>query len=160
MTKNHLLLLIERLEEILTKSPRLAGRSLIMVDEAFELLEKIRIALPAEIQEAEKIIRMKEEIIQQAREEADKLITRSTTEAKRVLSEHHLTKLAEEECKALKAEAYSYARQVEKELSLYVQDILGKLEENLIQALKVVHRAKDEYMVHAGEDEASENVND
>ena len=41
MTKNHLLLLIERLEEILTKSPRLAGRSLIMVDEAFELLEKI-----------------------------------------------------------------------------------------------------------------------
>ena len=144
MTKNHLLLLIERLEEILTKSPRLAGRSLIMVDEAFELLEKIRIALPAEIQEAEKIIRMKEEIIQQAREEADKLITRSTTEAKRVLSEHHLTKLAEEECKALKAEAYSYARQVEKELSLYVQDILEKLEENLIQALKVVHRQKEE----------------
>ena len=103
---------------------------------------------------------MKEEIIQQAREEADKLITRSTTEAKRVLSEHHLTKLAEEECKALKAEAYSYARQVEKELSLYVQDILEKLEENLIQALKVVHRAKDEYVVHTGEDEAPENAYD
>ncbi|NLW56451.1 MAG: hypothetical protein GX050_07545 [Firmicutes bacterium] len=145
MKKNHLLILLERLEEVLTKGPKLAGRSLIVLDEALELLEKIKLTLPAEVKEAQQLLAQKEKILQTAREEAEQVIQRSSKEAQRILSEHHLTRLAEEKANAIKEQAYSVARQAEKELALYAQEVLGKLEENLIEALKVVHRAKDSY---------------
>lgn len=160
MNKNHLILLLERLEKVLTKSPKLAGRTLIVVDEAHELLKKIKLTLPVEVKEAQQLLAQKEEILRTARKEAEQIINRSSTEAQRMLSEHHLTKLAEDESNAIKEKAYSFARQAEKELALYVQDILEKLEENLIEALKVVHRAKDQYMVQEGEEGEAQEVND
>jgi len=140
MKINHLLNLLDRLEEVLTKAPKFVGRSLVVIDEALELLEKIKLTLPAEVKEAQK-----EEILQAAREEADQIIKRSSAEAQRMLSEHHLTRLAEEKANIIKEEAYASARQAEKDLAQYAQEVLGKLEENLIEALKVVHRAKDSY---------------
>ncbi len=145
MKINHLLNLLDRLEEVLTKAPKFVGRSLVVIDEALELLEKIKLTLPAEVKEAQQIIAQKEEILQAAREEADQIIKRSSAEAQRMLSEHHLTRLAEEKANIIKEEAYASARQAEKDLAQYAQEVLGKLEENLIEALKVVHRAKDSY---------------
>lgn len=49
MTRMHLLLLLDRLEELVTKSPRFAGRNLVPADDVMELLDKIRFALPEEI---------------------------------------------------------------------------------------------------------------
>ena len=85
MKINHLLNLLDRLEEVLTKAPKFVGRSLVVIDEALELLEKIKLTLPAEVKEAQQIIAQKEEILQAAREEADQIIKRSSAEAQRML---------------------------------------------------------------------------
>jgi uncharacterized membrane protein YgaE (UPF0421/DUF939 family) len=145
MTKNHFLLMLSRLEEIIKRSPKIMGRSLIITDEALEVLEKMRNTLPSELKEAQELIKAREKIMQQAEEEAENIKNKSIAEAKKLLSEHHLIKLAEEESRAIKSKAYEYGQQVEIELAQYAQGILEKLEQNLIEALRVVHKAIDEH---------------
>ncbi len=150
MTKNHFVFLLNRLEEIIKKSPKIAGRSLIITDEALEVLEKMSITLPSELKEAQEMIKMRDEILQKAEEEAGNIKSKSVAEAKKLLSEHHLIKLAEDESRVIKSNAYEYAQQVEIELAQYARGILEKLEQNLIEALRVVHKAVDEYTEQEG----------
>lgn len=160
MSSGHLLLLLGRLEELIAKSPRAVGRVFLPLDEASEILKKIQVSLPPAVKAAEDLLQKKEQIIKEAEEEADRILKRSTAEAKRILSEHHLTKLAQEESKEIKAQAYSYAQQMEEEANRYVQEVLGRLEENLLQAIKVVHRAKEEYTPVEGRAEADGEDNE
>lgn len=160
MSTNHLLSLLGRLEELVTKSPRFAGRAFLPLDEATEILKKIRVTVPDEVKTAKELLQQKEGILRKAQEEADRILSRSTKEAQRILSEHHLIKLAQEESKAIKAQAYQVAQQVEVEANQYVSEVLGRLEENLLQALKVVHQAKEEYGSAAEEDRAVEKNSD
>lgn len=159
MSSSHLLALLNRLEELIKKSPHFAGRALVPADEALEILRKVKLTLPSEVKAAEELLQKKKHIIWEAQEEADRLREHSSSEAQRLLSEHHLTKLAQEESKELKTKAYSYIQQVEKEANLYVREVLGRLEENLLQALKVVHQAREDYVPDKGEEETDgENI--
>lgn len=145
MTRIHFLLLLDRLEEMVTKSPRLGGRSLVVKDEFIELLDKIRLTLPPEVKKADKIISKREEYIQKTREEAERIIQEATKRAEQILSEHYLIKEAEEEARKITAEAEEYARQVRMELKEYVHRLLGRLENNLLQALQILHRISREF---------------
>jgi vacuolar-type H+-ATPase subunit H len=158
MSSSHLLVLLPRLEELIRKAPCFAGRAWIPQDEALEILKKVQLTLPAEVKAAAEIIRKKEHIIQEAQEEADRLREQSSAEAQRLLSEHHLTKLAQAESMELKNKAYSYIQQVEKEANLYVREVLGRLEENLLQALKVVHEAREDYIDTSEDETDGENI--
>lgn len=160
MSSSHFLSLLGRLEELITKSPRVAGRAFLVIDEALEILKKIRVTLPTEVKAAEEIIQQKEGILREAREEADRLVSRSSKEAQRILSEHHLLKLAQEESKEIKAKAYSAAQQAEVEADRYVQAVLGRLEENLLQALKVVHEAREDFTPAEAENGSDEENRD
>src|SRR5690554_7965473 len=95
MTRIHFLLLLDRLEEIITKSPRFAGRSLVVKDEFIELLDKIRLTLPPEVKKADKIISGREEYIKKTREEAERIVREATLKAEQILSEHYLIRSEE-----------------------------------------------------------------
>ena len=153
MTRIHFLLLLERLEEIVTKSPRFAGRSLVLKDEFLELLDKIRLTLPPEVKKADKIISEREEYIKKAREEAERIIREATQRAEQLLSEHYLIREAEEEAERITATADEYARQVRAELSQYVNGILNKLENHLIQVLQILRHVRKEFSTEEKKEE-------
>lgn len=153
MTRIHFLLLLDRLEEIVTKSPRLAGRSLVPKDEFLELLDKIRLTLPPEVKKADKIISEREEYIQKAREEAERIIREATRRAEQLLSEHYLIKEAEEEAGRITAKADEYARGVRAELNHYVDSVLSKLENNLIQVLQIIRQIRREFSTEKDQEE-------
>ncbi len=160
MSSNHLFSLLGRLEELITKSPRLAGRAFLPIDEALEIIKKIRVTVPDEVKTAKELVKQKEAILGKAQEEADRLLSRSTKEAQRILSDHHLIKLAQEESNEIKAEAYQAVQQMEEEANRYVHEVLGRLEENLLEALKVVHRSKEKYRSVGEEHGSVENESD
>jgi hypothetical protein len=68
--------------------------------------------------------------------------------------------LAREESNEIKAQAYEVARQMEEEANQYVHEVLGRLEENLLEALKVVHRSKEKYRTDGEEDGPVEKNDD
>lgn len=145
MTRIHFLLLLDRLEEIITKSPRLAGRSFIVCDDALELLDKIRMALPQEVRKADEIINEREDYLRRAKQEGEEILRRARLEASKLLAEHIIIKQADAEAAAVKEKAMEFSEQAKIELSQYTQRILSRLEENLVQALKAIHKAMDEF---------------
>ena len=151
MTRIHFLLLLDRLEEIVTKSPRFAGRSLVLKDEFLELLDKIRLTLPPEVKKADKIISEREEYIKAAREEAERIIREASHRAEQLLSEHYLIREAEEEAARITAKADEYAREVRAELNQYVDGVLSKLENNLIQVLQIIRQVRKEFSIEEEE---------
>lgn len=151
MTRIHFLLLLDRLEELITKRPRIFGRTLVVVDDLLELLDNIRMTLPPEVKKADEIIGEREEYLRKSKEEAEKILRQARIEANKLLAEHVILKQATAEAKSVKEKADEYSREVKEELNRYVQQVLSKIEDNLIQALKVIHKTKDEFSKRDGE---------
>lgn len=124
------------------------------------MIDRIRAALPGEIQEARMIIKRREEIQIEAQDKADRIIAEAKAHAEKILSESELLKAVQVEadrvraqviadCENLKRDAYGEADRV-KNTALrdsatirdgaeqYAQNILENLDKDLTQMMAVV----------------------
>ncbi len=152
MSKMNLLLLIERLQEIVNSNFQIAGKILVDREEIEELIEKIQIALPDEIKQAEWVSREKERYLQQANEEARKIISEAEAYAEELIRHDRILAKAEEEANRIIQNARMNAEEIENEARDYAQRILERLEESLDRTLKVVRQGRESLM----EEEESE----
>jgi len=152
MSKMNLLLLIERLQEIVNLNFQIAGKILVDREEIEELIEKIQIALPDEIKQAEWVSREKERYLQQANEEARKIISEAEAYAEELIRHDRILAKAEEEANRIIQNARMNAEEIENEARDYAQRILERLEESLDRTLKVVRQGRESLM----EEEESE----
>lgn len=146
MTRMHLLLLIDRLEEIVAKSPGFAGRSLVHTDDLLELIDKIRFTLPEEIQEAENLVAQREDYLRQVTIDADKIKTDAQNYVNQAASESAIVQRAQGEAERLRREAEDAASQIETESHQYAHRVLEQLEETLDRTLRVVRKGKEELL--------------
>lgn len=146
MTRMHLLLLLDRLEELVTKSPRFAGRNLVPADDAMELLDKIRYALPEEIRQAESLMAQREEYMRQAAAEAERIRTEVETYVNESIADHIIVERAQDEAERLVRKAEEAAVEIEAEAHQYAHQILEQLEEMMEKSLRVIRKGKDELL--------------
>jgi cell division septum initiation protein DivIVA len=142
----HLLLLIDRLEEIITKSPKFAGRSLISTDEILELVDKIRVTLPEEIQQAETLISQRDEYLKQVQTEAEKIKGDAELYVNKAVAEDIIVQKAQEDADRRMHEAEQAAAEIETESHQYAHRVLEQLEETLDKTLRVVRKGKEELL--------------
>lgn len=147
MAKMNLLLLLDHLEGLADSKFQLAGKVMIDRDELEELLEKIRLALPEEVKEAEWIIREKERYLGQAQEEAERILREAESYIDRLIHENQITVRAEEEARQIIVAAKQTAAHIEGDAMQYADQILRQLEENLDRTLKVVRNGREELAV-------------
>ena len=143
MTKMNLLLLIERLQETINSNFQIAGKILVDREELEELIEKIQIALPDEIKQAEWVSREKERYLQQANEEARKIISEAEAYAEELIRQDRILLKAEEEAARIIQNARLNAEEIENEARDYANRILERLEESFDRTLKVVREGRE-----------------
>lgn len=146
MTRMHLLLLLDRLEELVAKSPRFAGRNLVPADEVMELLDKIRFALPEEIRQAEALMTQREEYIRQASAEAERIRLEVETYVNESVAEHIIVQKAQNEAERLVRKAEEASVEIEAEAHQYAHQLLEQLEETLEKGLRVIRKGKDDLL--------------
>ena len=146
MTRMHLLLLLDRLEELVTKSPRFAGRNLVPADDVMELLDKIRFALPEEIRQAESLMEQREEYIRQAAAEAERIRLEVENYVNENVTEHIIVQKAQEEAEKIVRNAEEAAAEIEAEARQFVHQMLEQLEETLEKGLLVIRKGKEELL--------------
>ena len=144
MPKLNLLMLLEHLEELAASNFHIAGKVLLDYEELTEIIEKIRIALPDEIREAEWISREKDRYLEQAQEEAKRILREAENYASRLVHEDQIINRAEEEANLILDDAQKQAVEIEAEARRYANQILEQLEESLDRTLKVVRKGRDE----------------
>lgn len=132
--------LIDRLEEIVNESQRIPFSDLRLVNEQriWPLLDQMRISVPEEMRQAERIIRERERAKAQATEEAERIVELARQEAAQLAADHNIADAAEKEARAIRQHARQEARQIVAGADEYAFDVLCDLEQELKRALTVI----------------------
>ena len=154
--------LMNELEEALDKGFPFLGPSITIVkkDTVVNILDKLYAALPDEIKEARALLRRKDELQYEAQQRAEKVIADAQAEANRLLSESDLLRAVQreaekikeqvitecddikrksyEDAEALRNQAIDEALRTKDGASVYAEQVLVSLEQNLNQLQEIV----------------------
>ncbi len=120
------------------------GRVVLNSDKVYELLDRVRNSLPEATQQAQRVIRDRDRILAQAREEAEAIVKEAQTYAEKLTRESAIVQRAEEEASRIIDEANRTGREIRMGAREYADEILEKLEANLQKCLTIVRQGREE----------------
>jgi vacuolar-type H+-ATPase subunit H len=131
--------LVERLERyILEESPKFLGSRTVNDDEVRNQLQQLRAAIPEEIRNAREIVAQKDIILEDARQEAERIISAGRAEAEQLAAEHRLVQEARHQSRVIVRRAEREAVGLRADADEYVFDSLSQLQGELTRLLHVV----------------------
>ena len=153
--------LMNELEESLdNKGMPLLGFSIVRKDTVTNILDKLYAALPDEIKEARALLRRKDELQYEAQQRAEKIVADAQAEANRLLSESDLLRAVQREAEKIKEQVITDCEEIKRKAmdeaenvrilandeatrikdgaTVYAEQVLTNLEQNLGQLQEVV----------------------
>lgn len=126
--------LIDELETLLGQAKRVPFGRRLMVDEAhaLELVDRLRAAVPTEVRQAQRII-----------DEQDRIVDEARDEARRMLHERGLIAELDVERERMIAQAERESERIRSDADAYVRGVLGDLAERLNKIQASVHKGLD-----------------
>ena len=134
--------LIDRVEEIVDSARAVPFTSQKMVDPdaVYEIIDEIRAQYPDELKQARWIVKERQEMLEEAEKEANRILEEARERAQALASEQEVVRLAD----AQAADILDNARAREREIRLgsedYADELLANLEVNLGKLLTAVQR--------------------
>lgn len=146
MNRMNLLLLLDRLDQLINEGTPLplTGRTLIKADEALDLLDKIRNAIPEEVKRAEWLSNEKDRMMQESKAEAERILLQAEEYVAKLVSESEIVKHAQAEARRLVDESKKKAREIEAGANEYAEGVLQNLQGALERTLQVVKKGREE----------------
>lgn len=151
--------LVDRLESLLNESwlIPLTSNRIINEEEYLDIIDQMRITIPAGIKQAKRIQQERERIIAQAQEEAERIVTLAREQAANLTNDHEVLKTAETKAEALLKQAQQQAEDTKAGADDYVIEVLSELEEQLMVFLTTVRNGLKAVQRERGR---RENAND
>lgn len=134
--------------------------SVVKKDTVQNLLDKLYAALPDEVKEARALLRRKDELQYEAQQKAEKIIADAQAEANRLLSESDLLRAVQREAEKIKEQVINDCEEIKRKAldeadavriqasddaakikdgaSVYAEQLLANLEQNLGQMQEIV----------------------
>jgi len=136
---------IEKLEEILANARQVPFSDKVMIDreEIFEMIDHLRESVPAEIKEARWIVREKQQHLQEAEKEAQRIIAEAREKAQKLASEDEIVKEAQRQAQEIIDSARAKEREIRMAAEDYADELFANLEANLSKLLAAVQRGRD-----------------
>jgi cell division septum initiation protein DivIVA len=130
-----ILYLLDQLEEVLDSGSRLPFTSRTLVDEqeVLDILDQIRVSIPEEIKAARRLTQEREQFLDEARAEADRLLREADAQAAARVSEHSLVRAAESRAAEIESRALNSAERVREEAETYAYRVLERLRSQIEQ---------------------------
>lgn len=146
VNRMNLVILLDRLGHLIETAPEipLTGRSLVDADEALDIIEKVRNAIPEEVKRAEWLTNEKDRVMQEGQAEAERLVLQAEEYVARLVSESEITRQAQAEAKRILEEARQQSEEMKAGASRYADSVLTGLQDSLEKASKVVKRGREE----------------
>lgn len=129
---------LQQLEDLIqeAKSMPLSSSVLISREEVLQMIHEMQEALPEEIKQARWIVRDREELLDKARVDGDKIIARAQDEQARLARHEEVSQRAERESERLLAESEDKGEQIRREAEDYVDAKLAQFENSLRRILE------------------------
>jgi len=131
--------LIDYMERMVSKAVHLPGGKVVLDQyELNNLVEQLRLAVPAEIKQAQQVLADCQRMIDQARDESSTILKQAQTKASQHLSDHTLVRQAEEEANTIRREASDEANSIINGADDYAEESLRQLAQSVAQLSSVI----------------------
>jgi hypothetical protein len=128
------LVLIDKLDDLIHNARPVPLTDQVRVDreEIYDLLDQMRATIPEEIKQARWIVKERQEMLAEAKREAERVVKEARDQQARLISEEEIIEDARETERSIRLGAEDYA-----------DEILSTLEVNLEKFLAAVRRGRD-----------------
>ena len=151
------LVLIDKLDDLIHNAKRtmLPGSDQVRLDreEVYDILDQMRATIPEEIKQARWIVKERQEMLAEAKREAERIVRESQDEQARLISEETVVRQAERQAEEIVEDARAREREIRLGAEDYADEILNTLEVNLSKFIAAVQRGRERL---AGKDEPAE----
>ena len=138
--------------------PLAADKCIVERDKVLDMLDEIIAQLPVELKQARTIVESRNELIGQARREAETLVMQATEQAEKMVTEQEIYQETKRKCQEMVERTQSRMAQLRKVSNDYMDDALRRTEEAIALSLEDVRetRSKFKALVDAQEKRSSQ----
>ena len=159
MTEQHVEDIISALYDMVQDAkslPLSADKCILERDKALDMLDDIIAQLPVELKQSRTIVESRNELISQARREAENIIRQAQEEAKKLVTEETIYQEAKRQCQEMILQTKNRMADLRKASNDYMDDALRRTEEAIALSLDDVRdtRAKFKALTEAQEKRA------
>ena len=137
--------------------PLAADKCIVERDKVLDMLDEIIAQLPVELKQARTIVESRNELIGQARREAETLVMQATEQAEKMVTEQAIYQETKRKCQEMVEQTQSRMAELRRVSNEYMDDALRRTEEAIALSLDDVRdtRAKFMALVEAQEKRAA-----
>lgn len=122
-----------------------ADKCVIERDKVLDLLDEISNQLPNELKQAKTIVESRNEVITNAKREADNILKQAESRAKQMISEEEIYRQAQEEADAMIKTAHQKIKELRQMTNDYVDNSLKRTEEAIAQSLSEIRESRNKF---------------
>ena len=126
-------LLDETLEES-TNLPFTGGKRMVDVDKVRDIIDDVRLNMPAEIKQAKAIVNDRAEIVAGARREAEGIIKKAEDRARALVDQQEIVRQAQQKAAEMLSAAQQQSREMRTTITDYCENMLRQTEEILARS--------------------------
>lgn len=144
--ENDLLTMLERLEELIDDAATVPFTKKVILnnEEIYRLIDELRKAIPDGMQQAHRVVRERDRILSQAREEAEAMVKETQSYAEKLTKESVIAQKAQAEAAAIIDEARRESREVRVAARNYAAELLQRVEGSLQKCMGIVRQGLEE----------------
>jgi len=133
-------LLLDRLQEVIESASRVPFGSRVMVDQqdCESIIGQMRVTLPNQLEEAQRIIAERETILEQARFEAQSVLEQANQQASHEALQHEIVRLARGHAAEIEQRALADSERTREETDEYARQVLSRLTHRVEATLRAL----------------------
>lgn len=122
-----------------------ADKCIVERDKVLDMLDEVISQLPVELKQAKTIVESRNELIGQARREAETLIRQAQDKANELVAEEAIYKEAKRQCQELVLQTQTRMAELRKASNDYMDDALRRTEESIAMSLEDVRSTREKF---------------
>ena len=122
--------------------PLAADKCIVERDRVLDMLDEIIAQLPGELKQSRTIVESRNELISQARREAETIMRQAQEQAKQMIQKESIYMEAKRRSEELVAQTQNRVAQIRKAGNEYMDDALRRTEETMTKALEEVRETR------------------
>ncbi|ODA40930.1 ATPase [Desulfosporosinus sp. BG] len=144
--ESDILSLLNEVEEIVDHGPKIPMTGKVLVDDTviFELLDRVRAALPEELTNAKWVLKERERILNEAQVEAQRLMERGKNYVDKMAVENEVVKQAQSYGEDIVRQAQTFANEVKIGAVQYADEMLQHVEQSLYETLQALRKNREQ----------------
>ena len=139
------LVLIDKLDDLVHNAKQVPLTDQVRVDkeEIYDILDQMRATIPEEIKQARWIVKERQEMLAEAKREAERIVKEARERQSQLVSQQEVTRQAERAAEEIIEDARAREREIRLGAEDYADEILNTLEVNLSKFIAAVQRGRE-----------------